>query len=161
MGGALKAAGAPYGVDRYLVARAAGTRGWMTARGAAGAIAIAYFLGTRLGPALISASSHLAVFWPASGVTAGILIVLGGCALPALIIGVVVGTAAANLTSNSSLVTCLLNGSCNAGEAVPPAWPLEGWFGRPFNSVDPRRVAGLLAAGSSATAASAFPPPRQ
>ena len=135
----MKAAAAPYRVDRYLVAQAAGARGWITALGAAVAIAIAYFLPARLGLALISASSDLAAFWP-SGVAAGILIVLGRRVLPAVVIGVVVGTVAANLMSNRSLVTCPLNGSWNVGVAVPAAWLLERRFGRPFSFVD-RRVA--------------------
>jgi integral membrane sensor domain MASE1 len=55
---------------------------------AAGAIAIAYFLAARLGLALLSASSDVAVFWPASGLAAGILIIFGRRARPALVIGV-------------------------------------------------------------------------
>jgi len=109
-----------------------------------------------LGLTLISVSSDLAVFWPASGVAAGILIELGRRALPAVVIGVVVGSAAANLMSNRSLVTCLLNGSWKAGDAVLAAWLLERWFGRPFTFVDLRRVAGFLAAASFATAARHF-----
>jgi integral membrane sensor domain MASE1 len=126
----------------------------MTALGAADAIA--YFLAARLGLALISASSDLVAFWPASGVAAGILIALGRRALPTAVIGVVVGTVAANLMSNRRLVTCLLNGSWNAGEAVLAALVLARWFGRPFSFADLRRVAGFLAAASFATAASAI-----
>jgi integral membrane sensor domain MASE1 len=107
-----------------------------------GAVAMAYFLAARLGLALISASSELAVFWPA----AGILIVLGRRPLPAVAIGVVVGTVAANFMSQSSPLTCLLNGSWNAGEAIVAAWLLEWWLGWPFTFVDLRRVSGFLAA---------------
>jgi len=143
-----------------LVAQAAGARGWITALIAAGGFAIACFLTARLGRTLVSASSDLTVFWPASGVAAGILNVLGRRALPAVVIGMVVGTVAANLMSNRSLVTCLLNGSWNAGEAVMAAWRLERCFGWPFTFVDLRRVAGFLAAASFATAAPAFRAPR-
>src|SRR5262245_28881169 len=131
----------------------------MTALIAAGAFTIACFLTAGLGLALVSASSDLAVLWPALGVTAGILNVLGRRALPAVVIGMVVGTVAANLMSNRSLVTCQLNGSWNAGAAVVAAWLLERWFGWPFTFVDLRRVAGFLAAASFATAASAFRAP--
>ena len=150
----MKAAGAPYRVDRYLVAQAAVALGLITELGAAGAIAIAYFLAARLGLALISASSDLAVFWPALGVAAGILIVLGRRGLPAGVIGMVVGTVGADLMSNRSLVICLLNGSWNGGKAVLATWLLERWFGRPFTFVDLRRLAAFLAATSLATAAS-------
>jgi PAS domain S-box-containing protein len=123
--------------------------------GSAGGIAIAYFLAARLGLALISASSNLAVFWPASGVAAGILIVLGRRALPALVVGVVMGTVAADFLSDIRFVASLLNGFWDAGEAVLAAWLLERWFGRPFTFGDLRRVAGFVAAASFATAASA------
>ena len=149
----MKAAGAPYRGDRYLVAQVAVARGLITELGAAGAIAIAYFLAARLGLALISASSDLAVFWPALGVAAGILIVLGRRGLPAGVIGMVVGTVGADLMSNRSLLICLVNGSWNAGEAVLATWLLERCFGRPFTFVDPRRLVGFLAATSFATAA--------
>jgi PAS domain S-box-containing protein len=97
----------------------------------------------------------MAIFWPASGIAAGILIVLGRRARPALVIGVVVGTVAANLMSDRSFLTSLLKGFCNAGEAVLVAWLLERWFGRPFAFGDLRRIAGFLAAAGLATAASA------
>jgi integral membrane sensor domain MASE1 len=57
----------------------------MPAVAAAGAIAIAYFLTARLGLALLLAGSDVAVFWPASGVAAGILIVAGRPAVPAVL----------------------------------------------------------------------------
>jgi len=149
----LKAAGGPYRVDRYLVAQAPGARGWVTAFGAAGAIAIAYSLAARLG---FSASGDVAAFWPATGVAAGNLIVSG---LPAAVIGTVVSTVAANLMSHRSFVTCLVNGSRDAGEVVLAACLLAPWIGRPFTLVDLRREAGFLAATSFTTAASTFRAP--
>jgi len=123
--------------------------------GAAGAVAIVYFLAARLGLALLSESSDVAVFWPASGIAVGILVVLGRRAYPALVVGVVVGTVAANLMSDRSFLTSLFKGFCNSGEAVLAAWLLERWFGLPFNFGDLRRVVGFLAAACLATVASA------
>jgi PAS domain S-box-containing protein len=97
----------------------------------------------------------LAVFWPASGVAAGIAIALGRRVLPALVVGVVVGTVAAGLLSDRRLVTTLFNGFWNAGEAVLVAWLIERWFGPSFTFSNLGRVAGFLAAASLATAASA------
>jgi PAS domain S-box-containing protein len=128
----------------------------MTALGAAGAVAIVYFLAARLGLALLSTPSDVAVFWPASGIAAGILVVAGRLAYPAVVIGVVVGTVAANVMSDRSLLTSLFKGFCNSGEAVLAAWLLEQWFGRPFKFGDLPRVAGFLAAAVLAAAASAF-----
>ena len=123
---------------------------------AAGAIAIAYFLAAQLGLALLSASSDVAVFWPASGLAAGILIIFGRRARPALVIGVVAGTIAANLLSDRSLATSALKGFCNAGEAVLVAWLLERWFGPAFAFNDVRHVLGLVAAAALGVAASAL-----
>jgi integral membrane sensor domain MASE1 len=76
--------------------------------------------------------------------------------LPALVIGVMVGTVAANLISDRSLLTSLGKSFCNAGEAVLVAWLLERWFGLPFSFSDLHRVGGFLAAAALGTAASAI-----
>jgi PAS domain S-box-containing protein len=123
---------------------------------AAGAIAIAYFLTAELGLALLSKPTGVAVFWPASGVAAGILITFGRRARPALVIGVVVGTIAANLIGDRSLWTSIFKGFCNAGEAVFVAWLLERWFDQPFTFADLRRVLGFVAAACLGAAASAL-----
>ena len=108
----------------------------MTALGAAGAIASALFPAARLGRALSSGGSQLAVFWPP------ILIALHPRALPVVGIGVVVGTVAADLMTNQTLATCLGNASVNAAEVV-------------------LSVAGFLAVASFPTAISALRAPRQ
>jgi PAS domain S-box-containing protein len=154
-GGALKAAGATYGHNRHLLLVAGAARAAVALLGAAGTVTVVYFFAARLGLALLSAPSDVAVFWPASGVAAGILIISRRRAWPALVTGVVVGTVAANLMSDRSLLTSLLKGVCNAGEAVLVAWLLEQWFDRPFRVGDLRRLAGFLVAACLATAASA------
>ncbi len=63
------------------------------------------FLGSPAWASPLSASSDVAVFWPASGLAAGILIIFGRRARPALVIGVVAGTIAANLLSDRSIAT--------------------------------------------------------
>jgi len=65
--------------------------------GLAGAVGIAYFLAARLGLALVSPPSDVAVFWPASGLAVGFLIIFGQRVGPAVAIGVIVGTVAANV----------------------------------------------------------------
>ena len=155
LGGALTAAGAPHRANRFLLTPAATAGGGMAMLGSAGAVAIAYFLAARLGLALLSAPSKVAVFWPASGIAAGILIIFGRRAGQAVVIGVVVGSVAANVVSDGSLLTSLFKGICNASEVVLAAWLLERRFGRPFRFGDLRRVAGFLAATGLATAASA------
>jgi PAS domain S-box-containing protein len=123
---------------------------------AAAAIAVAYFLAARLGLGLLSAPSDIAVFWPASGVAAGILIIAGSRARAALVIGVFAATVAANLLGDRSLLTSSFKGLCNAGEPVLLAWLIERWFGPAFSFGDLRRVVGFVAATCLAMAASAI-----
>ena len=151
----MRASGAPPRTNRHLLAAATVEKAWAAKLGAAGAIAIAYFVAARLGLTLLSPPSEVAVFWPASGIAVGILIVLGRRAGPAVVLGVVVGTVAANLMSDRSFSASLSKGLCNAGEAVIAAWLLERWFGRPFTFGNLHRVVGFLAAAGLATAASA------
>src|SRR6185503_898802 len=54
--------------------------------------AVAYFLGARLGLVLLTELEGVAVFWPASGVAAGILIALGPRARAPVATGVMVAT---------------------------------------------------------------------
>src|SRR5262249_53540054 len=139
----LKAAGASYGLDRYLLTPAAAGR-WIAVLAAAGLVTIIYLLAARLGLALLSAGSGVAVFCAASGLAAGILVTFGPRARPALVIGVVVGTVAAGFLGHRELLTSIFNGSWNAGEAVLVAWLLERWFGPSFTFADLRRVVGFL-----------------
>jgi integral membrane sensor domain MASE1 len=143
----VKATGA---VDRFFLPTASGA--WLTA----GAGAITYFLAAQLGLGLLSKSTDVAVFWPASGFAVGILIVLGPQGRAAVVIGVVSATIAANLMSDRSLWTSLFKAFCNAGEAVLTAWLIEQWFGRAFAFDDLRRVLGFVVAACIGAAASAL-----
>jgi PAS domain S-box-containing protein len=148
-GGVVKITGTFYRGDRfYLPASGA----WLTA----GAVAITYFLAARLGLALLSQPSDVAVFWPASGIAAGIMILSSRRAGTAVAIGVIIGTVAANLMSDRSLWTSLFKGFCNAGEAAFVAGLIERWFGRPFAFDDLYRVLGFVAAACLGAAASAL-----
>jgi PAS domain S-box-containing protein len=127
----------------------------MAALGAAGALAIVYVLAAWFGFALRSRPADVAVFWPASGIAVGALLISHPRVRPALVSGVIVGTVlAGELMSDRSLLTSLLKGFCNAGETVLATWLLERWFGWPFTFRDMRRVIGFLAATGLATAIS-------
>jgi integral membrane sensor domain MASE1 len=89
------------------------------------AFAAANYLAAQFGLAFRAEPSDVAVFWPASGIAAGALVLLGRRAYPALALGVVIGTVAANLLSDRQLLTSFLKGLCNAGEAVLVSWLLE------------------------------------
>lgn len=151
----MKVASAFDGKGRNL-ASAAGHGGWASAVGWSIVIGTAYFLTSRLGLSLLVPPSDVAVFWPASGIAAGILIAFGRRALAPLAIGVMIGAVAANLLSDRSLATAVFKGFCNIGEPVIVAGLLQRWFGPAFSFGDLRRVLGFLAAAAIATATSAI-----
>jgi PAS domain S-box-containing protein len=138
------------------LASAARNGGWTSAVGWSVVIGTAYFLTSRLGLSLLVPPSDVAVFWPASGIGAGILIAFGRRAFTPLAIGIIVGAVAANLLSDRSLATAVLKGFCNIGEPVIVAWLLQRWFGPAFAFSDLRRVLGFLAAAAIGTATSAI-----
>ena len=60
---------------------AGSTQQWARSIGLAAAVGIVYFLAARLSLLLLTKPDGVAVFWPASGVAAGVLIALGPRAL--------------------------------------------------------------------------------
>src|SRR5262249_34427853 len=141
--------------DRYLMPATGRAGRWIATLGAACAIALAYFFAAQLGLSLLAKPSDVAVFWPASGIAGAILIAAGRRVGVALVVGVGVGTIAANLMSDRSLSTSILKGFWNAGEAGLLAWLLDRWFGRPFTFCDLHRVGGFFAAVGLAVSISA------
>jgi PAS domain S-box-containing protein len=110
------------------------------------ALGVAYFLSARLGLALLVEPEDVAVFWPASGIAAGILIALGPGVRVPVAASVFVATLAANLLSDRTIWSALAFGLCNAGEALLTAWLIGRRFGPVFKLDDLRRVVGFLAA---------------
>jgi len=153
---ALKALDTLHGTGGYPFVSAPRSTGWIAALGAAAGVAIAYYLAARLGLALLASPSDVAVFWPASGLAAGILILSNRRRWPAIAIGIIAGTVAANLMSDRNLLTSLLKGLCNAGEALLVATLIERWFGRPFAFVDLRHALGFATAACLGAVASAL-----
>ena len=140
----------------HSLASAFAVTGWIAALGAAAGVALAYYLAARLGLALLSPPSDVAVFWPASGIAAGIFILSNRRYRPAIVVGVIVGTVAANLMSDRYFLTSLLKGFCNAGEAAVVAGLIGNWFVRPFAFDDLHHVLGFVAAACFGAAASAL-----
>src|SRR6266581_5136832 len=127
---------------------------WLRAIGLAIAVGIAYFLAARLSLVLLTKPDGVAVFWPAAGVAAGVLIALGpGARLP-VAVGTMVATIVANLLGDRTLWAAIVFALCNAGEAVLTAGLIERHFGSGFSLDRLRHVLGLLAAAIVATAVS-------
>jgi MASE1 len=129
-------------------------RQWARSIGLAAAVGIAYFLAARLSLLLLTKPDGVAVFWPASGVAAGVLIALGPSARLPVAAGAMVATIAANLMGDRTLFGAVVFGLCNAGEALLTAWLIERYFGLGFNLGKLSHVLGMLVCAVVATAVS-------
>src|SRR5260221_6529501 len=127
---------------------------WIGAIGLAGGVGIAYFFAAQLSLALLAEPDGVALFWPAAGVSSGVLIALGSDARLPVASGVMVATIVANLTGDRNVWSATVFAFCNVGEALLTAWLIERYFGSPFSLDRLRNVLGLLAAAAVATAAS-------
>jgi len=127
---------------------------WVGAVGLTVAVAVAYALAARLGLALLTAPDGVAVFWPAAGISAGILIALGPKARLPVAAGVMVATVAANLLGDRNLASTAIFAVCNAAEALLIAELTRRFFGSDFRLESLRSVAGLLVATAIATSLS-------
>jgi len=117
-------------------------------------VGVAYFLAARLSLAMLTEPDGVAVFWPAAGVAAGVLIALGPRARWAVVVGTMAATIVANLFGDRNLWSSILFGICNAGEAVLTAWIIERVYGPGFRLGRLRHVLGLFAAAIIGTAIS-------
>src|SRR5438132_2898708 len=127
---------------------------WGGAIALAVAVGIVYFLAARLSLALLTKPEGVAVFWPAAGVSAGVLIALGSPARWPVVVGTMAATIAANLFGDRNLWSAVLFALCNAGEAVLTAWLIEHYFGSDFRLNRLRAVLGLVGAAIVGTAVS-------
>src|ERR1700733_15098125 len=93
---------------------AGSTRHWARSIALAAAVGIVYFLGARLSLLLLTKPDGVAVFWPASGVAAGVLIALGPRARLPVIAGAMVATIVANLMGDRTLFGAVVFALCNA-----------------------------------------------
>src|SRR5262245_43795113 len=121
------------------------SRRWIESIGLATALGIAYFLAARLSLFLILPDG-VAVFWPAAGVSAGVLIGLGPQTRLPVIAGTMVATGVANLLGDRNIWSTLVFAVSNAAEAVLVALLIERFFGTSFNLDRPRNVIALVAA---------------
>jgi len=138
----------------YSLVEAAGRRRMVVLAVLAAAAGVAYFLAARLSLFLLTQPDGVAVFWPAAGVSSGLLIALGRDVRWPVAIGTIVATIAANLTSDRTIWASIAFACCNAGEALLIAWLIERFGGRDFSLDRVRHVIWLLAAAIIGTAAS-------
>ena len=116
---------------------------WVGLIGLAVAVGISYFLAARLSLALLTKPEGVAVFWPAAGVAAGVLIALGPRVRWPVVVGTMAATIVANLFGDRNLWSSILFALCNAGEAVLTAWFIEHYFGSGFQTGQAAQRAGI------------------
>jgi PAS domain S-box-containing protein len=133
---------------------AGSTQQWARSIGLAAAVGIVYFLAARLSLLLLTKPDGVAVFWPASGVAAGVLIALGPRARLPVAAGAMVATIVANLMGDRTLLSSVVFALCNAGEALLTAGLIERFFGSGFNLGKLSHVLGMLVCAIAATAVS-------
>src|SRR5262249_18012268 len=105
---------------------------WVISIGLTIAVGVAYFLAARLSLALLAEPAGVAVFWPAAGVAAGLLISMGPRARWPVVAGTMAATIVANTLGDRNLSSAIVFAVCNAGEAVLISALLEKLFGSPF-----------------------------
>jgi signal transduction histidine kinase len=122
-------------------------RRWGESIGLAAAVGLIYFLAAWLSIGLVLKPAGVAVFWPAAGISAGVLIALG---LPragwAVAVGVTVATVAVHELIADPLWAGTALGLSNAAEALITAGLIKRYFGADFNIDRLRQVLGLLLA---------------
>jgi signal transduction histidine kinase len=128
---------------------------WARSIGLTAAVGIAYFLAARLSLFLVTEPDGVAVFWPAAGIAAGVLIALGPGARWPVATGAMAATIMAHLWAEGRINWGdIVFALCNAGEAVLVAALIERYFGSQFGLDRLRYVLGLLAAAIVGTAVS-------
>src|SRR5712671_2939984 len=118
-------------VQHQLFGAANPTQRLVGSIGLAVTVGIAYFLAARLSLFLLT-TDGVAVFWPAAGVSSGVLIALGRNARWSVAAGTMVATIVANLTGDRTVWSAIAFALCNAGEALLTAWLIERYFGLDF-----------------------------
>ena len=117
--------------------------------GLAIAVGIAYFLVGLLGIGLLMPPEGVAVFWPAAGISSGVLIALGPGARWPVAAGVMVATIVVNLLSKVDIWAICAFALGNTAEPLIIAGLIEHYFGARFTLDRLRPVLGLLAAAAA------------
>jgi signal transduction histidine kinase len=129
-------------------------RRWAGGIGLAAAVGLAYFLAAFLSYSLSLTSEGLAVFWPASGVSSGLLIALGSRARWPVVSGVIVAVIGDHLFMADPLRVGIAFAVSDAAETLIIAGLIERYFGAAFSLDRLTHVLGLLAAAVIGTCVS-------
>ena len=126
-------------------------RTWSYGIALAAAVGTAYWLAAQLSLGLLMQPDGVAVFWPAAGISSGVLIALGPRARWPVAGGAMAATIAANLAGDRDIWASVAFALCNAAEALIAAGLIAYCFGTDFTLHRLREVVGLLGAALVAT----------
>jgi integral membrane sensor domain MASE1 len=118
------------------------------------AVAVAYYMTAWLSLGLRLEPDGVAVFWPAAGISSGVLIAFGPQARWPVAVGVMAATIPANLLGDRNLPASISFALCNAAEPLITAGLIYRYFGMSFHLGRLRAILGLLAAAVLGTAIS-------
>jgi signal transduction histidine kinase len=130
------------------------SRQWVDGIRLAAAVGAAYFLAAQLSLGLLMKPDGVAVFWPAAGISSGVLIALGPRARWPVAAGAFIATIPANLMGDRSVWAAIIFAACNAAEALITGGLIQHYFGTHFSLDRLRQVLGLLVAAVAGTAIS-------
>src|SRR5215472_11460103 len=133
---------------------ASNTRRWAGSIGLAAAVSLTYFLAALLSYGLALTSEGLAVFWPASGISSGLLIALGPRARWPVVSGVIVAVVADHLIMGDPIRVGIAFALSDAAETLIIAGLIERHFGADFSLDRLRHILGMLAAAVIGTCVS-------
>jgi len=104
---------------------------WLRGIGIAGAVAVAYFLAAQLSNSFLI-TPETVIFWPAAGISSGLLISLWSTARWPVLTGVMIATAAANLLRPFDVAATATWIVGNAAEPLIIAGLIQHYFGAQF-----------------------------
>ena len=110
------------------------------------AVSVAYFFAAQLSLELLTKPDGVAVFWPAAGISSGILIALGPRVRLPVTVGVLIASTVASLVGDRSIAAAAVFALSNAGEPLLVAWLIKRQFGDDFRLESLPSVLGFFAA---------------
>jgi signal transduction histidine kinase len=124
---------------------------WLRSIGIAAAVGVAYFLAAELSNSFLI-TPETVIFWPAAGISSGLLISLWSIARWPVLAGVIVATAAANLLRHLGVAATAAWVLGNTAEPLIIAGLMQHYFGAHFKIDRLYCVLGLFAAAVAGTA---------
>jgi signal transduction histidine kinase len=140
--------------DRRLQLRRAmpATWTWLRSIGIAAAVGVAYFLAARLSNSFLI-TPETVIFWPAAGISSGLLIALGSIGRWPVLAGVMIATAGVNLSRHFDIAATAAWVLGNTAEPLIIAGLRQRYFGAHFRIDRLYCVLGLFAAAVVGAAA--------